>query len=388
MTDFNKNTIVFDAVAASKVALPSSPKQKKMFLDMGDGSIKTIDYAGKIETIATGSITNETVVSHIQVSPEEKRITKLESLLSAMEQQLKYVSQAETPADIARKDDIRKAIAGIMGSIPQRIKLKAGSPNVTIEEKPNGEYIISAAYAGGGKRGIGEAPNDGLKYVRQNEQWVEIGEVETFTPLAGTGMVISPSGSDYVFSVDDYISKTEVAADIAEINSRLDSMVISGGGWLPLAGEGISIEQQGSDYTFSVIDYVSGTEVANISGQLQGQINSIVIPDVSNYITYGEVASISGDLQEQIDAIVVPDVSSFITEAEVAAISGSLQSQISSINVIAGSSNVHIIESPVNTFIVSVDASAISGGGSSGELDGGSATSVYLIEQNLDCGGA
>lgn len=47
------------------------------------------------------------------------------------------------------------------------------------------------------------------------------------------------------------------------------------GGFTPLAGDGITITPSGDDYIFSVDDYISSTEVAEISGNLQTQINEI-----------------------------------------------------------------------------------------------------------------
>jgi len=49
----------------------------------------------------------------------------------------------------------------------------------------------------------------------------------------------------------------------------------SGGGFTPLEGEGITITSSGSDYVFSVDDYISSSEVENISSNLQTQIDNI-----------------------------------------------------------------------------------------------------------------
>ncbi len=126
-------------------------------------------------------------------------------------------------------------------------------------------------------------------------------------------------------------------------------------GWTEFAGSSIAVDTS---------EFITHTEVSSISGDLQQQIDAIVIPDVSEFITSGEVASISGNLQQQIDAIVIPDVSEFITSSEVASISGDLQQQIdhkqNNITLVAGS-NVSISESPTDTWTISASVSGYSG---------------------------
>jgi len=50
LTSFQKDTIVFDAKPASKVALPTSSRQKVVFLDT-DNKLKTLDFDGKLELL-------------------------------------------------------------------------------------------------------------------------------------------------------------------------------------------------------------------------------------------------------------------------------------------------------------------------------------------------
>lgn len=103
--------------------------------------------------------------------------------------------------------------------------------------------------------------------------------------------------------------------------NRLDAYVAnlsggggSGSGFTPIAGDGITITPVGFDYSFSVNDYIGRTEVASISGDLQSQIDAIVIPDTSNFITTAEVAAISASLQGQINAISVPTSATFLSD--------------------------------------------------------------------------
>jgi len=54
---------------------------------------------------------------------------------------------------------------------------------------------------------------------------------------------------------------------------------ISGGGgsgFTPLEGTGIIITEESPNYRFSVDDYISGTAVADVTGNLQSQIDNLV----------------------------------------------------------------------------------------------------------------
>jgi len=80
-----------------------------------------------------------------------------------------------------------------------------------------------------------------------------------FTPIEGEGINITPSGVNYIFSVDDYISATEVANISGNLQYQIDNISISGSGFIPLEGDGIIIIPIGDDYIFSVDDYISAT---------------------------------------------------------------------------------------------------------------------------------
>lgn len=190
-----------------------------------------------------------------------------------------------------------------------------------------------------------------------------------FTPLNGTGMNIVPTGPDYTFNVVDYISGTEVAAISANLQTQIDNVSGGGSGFTPLASTGMTIVPTGPDYTFSVTDYISRTEVSNVTGQgftpLAGE-GIVVTPtgndytfSVDDYISGTEVSSVSGDLQTQIDnisggftplagtgMIITPtgsdytfDVADYVSKTEVANVTGqldatddSLQSQIDAVS--------------------------------------------------------
>ena len=85
------------------------------------------------------------------------------------------------------------------------------------------------------------------------------------------------------------------------VDTGISSSDISGGGsgtgFTPLEGEGITITSSGSDYVFSVDDYISSSEVENISSNLITDIENLDISLTSL------IVSVSGDLQTQIDNI-------------------------------------------------------------------------------------
>lgn len=119
---------------------------------------------------------------------------------------------------------------------------------------------------------------------------------EVIATNAGGGSV------NVTINVDDPITRTEVAtisagldgrlqvleaidhdsfalySELVSVSGNLQSQIdaISGGsGFTPLAGTGITITPSGPDYTFSVTDYISSTEVANVTGNLQVQITDL-----------------------------------------------------------------------------------------------------------------
>ena len=72
-------------------------------------------------------------------------------------------------------------------------------------------------------------PNDILSF--NGTYWVNISGGGTggsgFTPYAGTGMIITPVGPNYLFTVSDYISKTEVASMSAALYSSLVNYILN-----------------------------------------------------------------------------------------------------------------------------------------------------------------
>jgi hypothetical protein len=200
------------------------------------------------------------------------------------------------------------------------------------------------------------------------------------------------------------IFRSEVASISGDLQSQID-VIIQEGTSIASSGGSIIVTQDGLSFNLEVAsapiqnhndlnglqggitneyyhltaseygDLIGATEVASISGGLDSRITAIendyvVSSDLSNYTLLTTTSSISGDLQSQIDAIVIPDVSNFITTTEVASISGDLQGQINlkqnNITLVAGS-NISIVESPIDTWTISAD---ISGGGSSSGIQG------------------
>lgn len=94
-------------------------------------------------------------------------------------------------------------------------------------------------------------------------------------------------------------------ANVTVVESPAGVWTIStsgGSGFTPLEGTGIDITPVGADYSFAVSDYIGKTEVASISGNLQGQISAITIPTSATfladydarYVNESDLSAISG----------------------------------------------------------------------------------------------
>ena len=112
-----------------------------------------------------------------------------------------------------------------------------------------------------------------------------------------------------------------------------------------LAGAGVSITASGSNYIISAVvtgspvisGYVTETELQTVSGNIVNQI-----PDVSNLATKQEVSTVSGMIPDisglatneelQIVSAAIPDVSNLSTKSEVETVSGTLNTKIDNVS--------------------------------------------------------
>ena len=112
-----------------------------------------------------------------------------------------------------------------------------------------------------------------------------------------------------------------------------------------LAGAGVSITASGSNYIISAVvtgspvisGYVTETELQTVSGNIVNQI-----PDVSNLATKQEVSIVSGMIPDisglatneelQIVSAAIPDVSNLSTKSEVETVSGTLNTKIDNVS--------------------------------------------------------
>ena len=118
---------------------------------------------------------------------------------------------------------------------------------------------------------------------------------------------ITPNSFDVVLSDAPAIANYEINWFIPTNSAIAD---ISGAGFTPIPGEGMDIVPSASNYIFSVIDYISSTEVASISGNLQTQIDNISAgPGVGTEITAGGVPVSALELSGGIMVSIVPDTS-------------------------------------------------------------------------------
>lgn len=212
---------------------------------------------------------------------------------------------------------------------------------------------------------IGDAPSDGNQYARKNAAWVIVTGVTGtgssgagFVPLAGTGMTITPSGNNYLFNVNDYISKTETRSISSGLQFQIDNLntsvnnvtgqfatktLVNGtSGVLQSNILGLTTSVNNVTAQFATITLVNGT-----SGVLQSNINAKVSADILRT----EVSNISSGLQFTIDSF----------KTQVVGTTGDLQTQIYNVNtsvnnvtgqfatktLVAGTSGV--LQSNINT---------------------------------------
>jgi hypothetical protein len=122
--------------------------------------------------------------------------------------------------------------AGLDTRINNKISTGLGFPGVWNNVVVNSDGIVtSGAYTSAGSNG--------------------------FVPLAGTGMTILPSGQNYLFSVSDYVSRTEVQLISSGFNNRLNTA-----------------ENDIDNIILEFNDYTTRVETADVSSYLQAQINS------------------------------------------------------------------------------------------------------------------
>lgn len=119
---------------------------------------------------------------------------------------------------------------------------------------------------------------DTLSYYYR-EDFVTYAESEAGTDVA-TAVYVGPTAFSNVV-----VKITDVTVDDAlhSIDTYVAEMS-AGAGFTPYAGIGIDITPVGNDYLFSVEDYISKTEVAGISGDLQDLIFSISIPTSATFL--------------------------------------------------------------------------------------------------------
>jgi len=217
---------------------------------------------------------------------------------------------------------------------------------------------------------------------------------------AGTGITVTtPTSAVYQVAVTDYISSTEVASISAGLDSRLDDIEAadyvntlnskdgnvslqagtnvdiysvdattigisaSGGGSgstsTLIGGDGIQVSEAPSDtWTISVSgDYATRTEVANVTGNLQTQIDAIS----GGTSIHNDLSGLQGGTTNEYYHLTASQHADYIGATEVANISANLQTQIDAISggsgstsILVGGDGIGVVESPTDTWTISV----------------------------------
>jgi hypothetical protein len=224
-----------------------------------------------------------------------------------------------------------------------------------------------------------------------------------------TGYSLNYINGQLATTDNNNITRTEVVNISSNLQSQIDSINI-------VAGSNVTIYEN-PDNTWTISAAVSGgstdhNTLANLQGGITNQYYHLTAAQASGYISDAEVAAISGHLQAQIDAISPVDttvvlggsgiaviespndtftvsvsgnyatpseLTAYTLRTETSAVSGYLNNKINSINIVAGS-NITVYENPDNTWTISA---AVSGGGTDhntlANLQGGTTNQYYHL---------
>ena len=181
--------------------------------------------------------------------------------------------------------------------------------------------------------------------------------------------ILTVSGDSIVFTDPNFILSgvqsqvIDISGDLSSLQLQVNNIVQE---TTAITGDStLTIGQTGVNFSLSVADYISATEVYSISGDLQSKINDI---DLTPFALSSNLLALSGEVQDLDDKL-----DNYATNAYVLAVSGDLLNQINSITQgsisISGDNTLVIGQTGVN-FSLSV-------------ADYISATEVYAISGNL-----
>lgn len=218
---------------------------------------------------------------------------------------------------ISGSDSITVHIPGVSGATPSDSFVEGTGISIDTNTISVDDYIsktevaiISGALHDNIDTKIGDAPSDDNQYTRKNSSWVV---VETTSGgfngnlLAGLGIIISTSGSNYTFSVNDYISKTEIVQITGGLQSNINSKISADILRTEVSGISSGLQTQIINLT---------TNVNGTSGVLQSNINTKIGDAPSDGTTYGRKNGIWTSVATGITGV----TSSTITDATSAGI--------------------------------------------------------------------
>jgi hypothetical protein len=167
---------------------------------------------------------------------DEKILTISSDVNTQATQFLKYIVTLQNSLKLlVSKKELNDSIEAVKKSIPQQIEVAAGEvtygePKVIVSRTDNvyvidvqiPETVVNQTVNGGGL-----SKTTVSKMIATAVAGISGGSGTGFTPIEGTGIVITPVGANYSFSVNDYISKSEVASLSGCLQSQIDA--ITGG---------------------------------------------------------------------------------------------------------------------------------------------------------------
>lgn len=220
------------------------------------------------------------------------------------------------------------AISGAMVDVPTGVSGVVAGEGISITASGS-DYVISCTVTGGGSGDITKAEVATVSGILETEiQTVSAALDSADIPtgvsglVAGENITITASGSNYVIA-GQAGGSSYTAGDYISI----DDNTISVTGITDLvAGDNVTITASGSSAIISSTGSgdVTIEELASVSGTLETEIQTVssAIPSIANLATKGEVQTVEANVQ--IVSAAIPDVSNYATKTEVATVSASI----------------------------------------------------------------
>jgi len=280
MTDFNKGTIVFNAVVPSKVVAPTNSKDVKLFWNGSelvllkyDGSIISLNQSSQTESFnyELNSITSRINEVNNLIPSLRKDSQSVKTLLSnAVEyvKELKIEEQIDGIRDYLKRfitrSELELELKLLKEQFPQELKIESGDvyfsdvPKIEIRKEndvyyidlflPENKTVKEIIHQGGGVSLLSQLRD------------VEIDRISTGQTIIWNGSRFVPT--DMV--AGDATLRAEVGIVTGSLQSQIDNLVI--GGVTIVGVDGITASMTDSVWTIGISGNIGGQTVYTGSG--------------------------------------------------------------------------------------------------------------------------